>query len=110
MSQAMATAAGTATLPDVNGTWSVTLHEPEGAVTETISLAQDAETVVLTQAEGPLVARGIYRNGLLRLSAFTGTLTRLAHARAMPDGTLRGMLWRETMAPIEWTARRPDTR
>ncbi len=96
---------GSAAVPDVSGMWAADPPWDSGAGTRP-AFAQEAERVVVSPAGESPPMEGIYRSGLLRLSAFDGAVAMLLHARAMPDGALRGQVWVADGDGFAWEARR----
>jgi len=106
----VATPQGIAALPDVSGEWSLQIRA-EMNLPSDLLLTQDDEHVTAEFGRPPgegLRLEGIYRNGLLRLSLFDGMRALLLHARALPDGTLRGTVWAENTPASPFTATRAD--
>ena len=97
-----------ATVPSVDGAWSVMFTDEDGTEPARGEFRQQGERVTgtfLTPTGDYRFLEGSYGDGLLRLSTFDGAHAFLFTARAQEDGSLVGDFWSRDSYHATWTAR-----
>jgi len=102
-------AAAQRALASVAGVWATTFSDEDGDEVARGELSQDGARVTgtfLTPTGDYRFLDGSFEDDLLRLSTFDGAHAFLFHARAQPDGTLRGDFWSRDTYHATWVAHR----
>jgi len=101
--------AGSDSVPDISGVWSVEFTDDDGSEPARGEFSQSGNRVVgtfLTPTGDYRYLEGTYESGFLRLSTFDGAHAFLFSASAQPDGSLSGDFWSRDVYHATWTATR----